>query len=360
MSESIFRNRRRGRAFWLALPVLLFAYLLFFPHPGGKESTMRAVWVKDLSKPGTATSSAAQPQWPFRAGDRFGYADLEGNLYYVGRRLHNLSLSNAGFINYGSVPDHIVFMNPRGEFEFSIKSFGYPLLGPDPDVLYSINTDRSGLKRIDIDGAVLWSLNFTAPLTSIALAGEEVLIGLMDGRALVVGAEGRALYQYVSETGRIGVTLGTAYSEDRNQIAFVSGIDPQRLEVLQRREAEFTTELIMELSSDFRREVQLQFSPDSRFLYFEIEDGLGVLDVRKNTVSRLIGQGMLSLLDGSDRCTAAAFRREAGSQLLIFRPLESKLFNRELAAERVYLKVLGNSVILGLDGFLLRADLVQG
>jgi hypothetical protein len=49
-----------------------------------------------------------------------------------------------------------------------------------------------------------------------------------------------------------------------------------------------------------------------------------------------------------------------GSKLLIFRPLDSVLLSREIAAERVYVKVLGSSLILGFKGVLLRCDLLEG
>ncbi|UCF97619.1 MAG: hypothetical protein JSV89_20975 [Spirochaetaceae bacterium] len=296
----------------------------------------------------------------FRAADTFGYADLQGNLHYVGQTLHNLSLSDTGFISYGSVPDHVVFMNTRGEFQFSIKSFGYPLLDPSGQVQYSINTDRSGLKRIDSEGEILWSMGFSAPLTTIALAEEECVVGLMDGRALVIGAAGEVEHQQTIDGSRIPVMLAAAVSADRNRIALISGIDPQFLSVVQRRDGELITEFNLELSSDFRREVQLRFSPDTRFLFYEVEDGLAVLDVRRRSTVEFGAAGVLRSLDSSGELTAAAFRRAEGSGLLILRPLDAVILSRELAAEHVYVKVLGGSLILALDDVLLRADLVEG
>jgi hypothetical protein len=366
MADSIFPNRRRGRGFWLFLPLLLFFYLLLFPHPAGRESLVRPVWAKELTVGAAAadtavTISADAPSWYFRAADSFGYADLQGNLYYVGRRLLNLSLSDIGFVNYGSIPDHVVFMNPRGEFQFSIESYGYILLESSGEVLYSINTDRSGVKRIDSEGEILWSMSFPTPVTTIALAGQLCLLGLMDGRALLVNAEGDVVYQHTPDGSRIPVLLGTAVSRDRNQIALFSGIDPQRLTFVQRRAEEFVPAYSQNLDSDFRREVRLSFSPDARFLFYEIEEGLGVLDVRKKSSGRFLTAGVLESMDSGPEFSAAAFRLDAGgSKLLVFRPLDSVLLSREIAADRVYVKVLGNSLVLGLKGVLLRADLLEG
>jgi hypothetical protein len=156
------------------------------------------------------------------------------------------------------------------------------------------------------------------------------------------------------------IILGTAVSEDRNQLAIISGIDPQKLTILQQQEEGYAEGLMLELTSDFRREVQLGFAADPRFLLFEIRDGLGVLDTRKGKMSEFLIPGVVQSLDGDSNFQVAALRRTEGSQLLIFRPLESVLLSRRLAAEQIYVKVLGDSLILGMDGVLLRADLMEG
>jgi hypothetical protein len=346
-------------AFWLFLPVLLILYLLLFPYPGGRETLIRPVWARELTAAVAPSPNTDRPQWYFRAGDSFGYADLQGNLFYLGRRLHNLSLSDTGFINYGSVPDHVVFMNPRGEFEYSIKSYGYPLLESGGQVLYSVHTDRSGLKRIDSEGEILWSKSFATLITTIALSADQCLLGLMDGRALLIDSEGDVIYQHTLDESRIPVLLGAAISEDRRWIALVSGIDPQLLTIVERRAGQFVPVFTQQLDSDFRREVQVRFDQTARFLFFEVGEGLGMLDVRKKASARLPSSGVLESMDSGPEFAAAAFRLAEGSLLLVFRPLDTLLLSKQLNAERLYVKAIGNSLILGYDGVLLRADLVE-
>jgi len=64
-------------------------------------------------------------------------------------------------------------------------------------------------------------------------------------------------------------------------------------------------------------------------------------------------------MDSSSEFSAGAFGLAEGSRLLVFRPLDSVLLSREVDAEQVYLRVLGNSLILGFNGVLLRADLLE-
>jgi hypothetical protein len=358
MADSIFKNRRRRRAFWLFLPLLLILYLLLFPRPGGMESVLVPVWASDLA-PGKAVPAEAGAPWYFRAAEDFGYADLQGNLYYVGHILHGLTITDEGFINYGTVPDHVVFMNPRGEFQFSLRNYGYPLLGAGGQTLYSINTDRGGIKRVDREGEILWSKIFPTVLTTIAPAGEECLLGLMDGRALLIGPGGEVVYEYSPGGSRIPVVMGAAVSDARDRIALISGIDPQVLTIVERRPEEFSPEYTRTLESDFRREVRLSFTPDSRFLFYEIDGGLGVLDVRKKGGGGFPEQGILQSIDSGSEFTAAVFRRSQGSKLLIFQPPDSVMFAGEAPAREVFVKILGGSLILGFEGALLRADLLE-
>jgi hypothetical protein len=182
----------------------------------------------------------------------------------------------------------------------------------------------------------------------------------MDGRSLLVGAEGTVLYQHTPQPSRIPVVLGAAISGDRTQIALISGIDPQTLTVVERRTGEFVDHSLQTLESDFRREVRLSFGEEGRFLYYEVDDGLGVLDVRKGESRRLLASGGLESLDSGSEFNAAAFRLATGSKLVLFRPPDSVLLSRDLAADRLFVKVIGRSLILGFEGVLLRADLEEG
>jgi hypothetical protein len=182
----------------------------------------------------------------------------------------------------------------------------------------------------------------------------------MDGRALLIGAAGDVLYQYTPEEGRFPVILATAVSEDRSQIALISGIDPQTLTVVERRPEEFVPYFVQNLDSDFRREVRLSFSAEGRFLFYETGDGLGVLDVRKRDSRRFLTTGVLESVDSGYEFSAASFRVAEGSRLLLFRPLDSMLLSREVSANRLFVKVLSRSLILGFDDVLLRADLLEG
>ena len=104
----------------------------------------------------------------------------------------------------------------------------------------------------------------------------------------------------------------------------------------------------------------MRFSPDARFLYFETQEGLGVLDIRKKVIAAILSPGVLRSVAAASGFSAAVYRTERGSNLLVFRPPSSLLLSRQLVDTDVFLRIIDDSLILGIDGFLLRADLTEG
>jgi hypothetical protein len=367
MSESIFTRKRKTRA-WIAVPFLLLPlYLFFFPRPMGRELVLRPVWSLDLRRTAVAGEHGDETQgvFPFRAGKWFGYAHPDGRLLYKGVSRYRVALSVKGFINFGSRPDHVVFMDPGGGFQFSVQSFGYPLLDSTGEVLYSVNSDLSGLKRLSVDGEILWQGEFSSPMTSLALRGENCLIGLLDGRAALYGPAGETLYEIDPPGSRVPVILGTALA-DSGALALVSGIDPQNLILVQGERYE--TVRSTALASDFRREVVLSFGPGERFLYVEQEGELLVLEPGRERFARLPLPGRLrSFAAGREFAAAAAEAPGAEAaaaqlppaRLVVFRPPASPLAVAALSEVPGWSRISDGSLFVGLDNELVRADVVE-
>lgn len=355
MSESIFTRRKKSRL-WVLIPLLFLpVYLFLFPRPAGRETTVKPVWVLDLRRAPAEVGTAEARIFPFRAGERFGYAGIDGRIVYSGVSRHQVALSEKGFINYGSRPEHVVFMDPAGEFQFSVQSFGYPLLEESGEALYSVNTDLAGLKRLSPDGEILWQGEYSSPMTSMALHGEECLIGLLDGRAALHGPGGEVLFELDPAGSRVPVILGTALAD--GGLALVSGIDPQSLVLVGGQRYESVRSL--ELDSDFRREIALRFSPGGRFLYVEQEDGLTVLEPARDRIARLSLPGRLKSLAAGVEFAVAAAGDESRSRLAVFRPLGPPVAVASLPGGPVWSRVSEGSVFVGLADELLRADVVE-
>jgi hypothetical protein len=247
-------------------------------------------------------------------------------------------------------------MDPRGVFQYSLQSFGYPLLSPGGEALYSISTDLAGIKRVSVDGEIMWQAAFSSLITSLDLQEMRGLIGLLDGRALLFGGDGQLLFEIDPSGSRIPVILGTALAED-GQLALLAGIDPQTLILVSGEDGETVRSLQVE--SDFRREVLLSYGPGGRFLYLEQEEGLEILEPGRERRARLRLAGRLrSFAAGAEFAAAASQRGESG-RLVVFRPLASPVAVASVGAAPEWSRISGSSLFVGYQNQLFRADLVE-
>jgi len=346
--------RRHSRRYLIPAFALGCLYLFVFPHPSGKEGFFRPVWSRLI--PGRAAEGEGRPV-SFRAGRHFGFVRLDGGLEYVGEELHGVALSDAGFINYARVADNFVFQDPQGRFLYGVRGFGYPVLSPGGGELYSVSTDLNTLKRLERDGEVLWAASFFSPITSLALSGEECAVGLLDGTVKLIDAKGRIAQDFVPGGSRIPVILGVAFRQDR--LAVLSGIDPQRLSLLTRKNGAFAGGEALVAGSDLRRESLMRFTADGGFLAYETESGLALRELTGKGGGQLPGR-VLALDSSPGGILAVGQRDGAGSRLSLLRPLAPPLYSRRLPAGELFLRFLDGSLLVGFPGRLLRADYLEG
>jgi hypothetical protein len=358
-------KRRKGIRRILAAVFVIAFYLILFPRPVGKEHFLVPVWVLDLRRSEPVAGSvpvADQRSLWFRLRDRFGYADLEGNLLYQDKMLHDVALSERGFINFARISEYLVFRDPEGSFLYGIPSFGYPLLEPTGSRLYTVSTNLNGIKAWSEEGETIWQAEFFSPLTTISLEGEECLLGLVEGKIMFFGPQGELRYESMDSASRIPVVLGTAISRDAEHLAWISGIDPQRLSLVNRKDDEFSPHFSLDLESDFRREIFLKFSDEGKFLLFESPGGVQLLDLARRRSFSVSLPGVLRrvALASAQDMLALGTKSGEGSALLVFHPLDRGLYRKELESPDLFLKVIDNHLLLAVGDHLLRLDLLEG
>jgi hypothetical protein len=362
-------RRRRSRRYLILAFVLGLLYLFLFPQPFGREGFFKPVWSRPIPAPqgpAAPTSAAQAPEsgqageerrlsW-FKAGRHFGFVRLDGQVQYAAEALHGVALSELGFINYPRVADNFVFQDTAGRFQYAVRGYGYPILDPGGELLFSVSTDLTELKHLDRDGEVLWSAGFFSPITALALSGGECAVGLLDGTVKLLEAGGRIAQDFLPEPSRIPVILGVALAPGR--LAVLSGIDPQRLTILERRGGQFAPVQTLATGADLRREALMHFSADGRFLAYETDTGLALRDLRRGAASELPGR-LLALGSDGDGLLALGCREGGGSRLRLLRPLSSVLYERPLPAGDLFLRFLDRSLLIGFPGRLLRADYLE-
>ncbi len=360
------KNRRPLGVFFTAV-LLIVLYFGLFPYPLGKELVARPAWALDLGAAssnnagGDAAGSLGGPAAAFRLGELFGYVTPAGKLAHLGRSLFQTALSSAGYINYTRVGTDWIMRDPDGRRLLAFSGTGYPLLSADGRRVFVVSPDMTGLAEVDSSGDTAWSRDFPAIMTCASLEGDYLLVGLLNGSLQLLGKRGGLLYQGHSPASRISVIYGCAVAPDGSAIAFVSGIEPQVLSVLQKSGSSYNGALRETLATDFRREVRMGFSPDSRFLYYENGSGVGLFEPGDDRSQSLSIPGKLAgaaFLDGGRR---AAFAMMDGGRadLRIVSPFVAGLSSESFPARDLFLGDIDGQLLLGVDGRLLRIDVEE-
>jgi hypothetical protein len=167
------------------------------------------------------------------------------------------------------------------------------------------------------------------------------------------------------------VVVGDAVAPDGSLLAAVTGIGPQYLTVLRRhsppggaarpagtRSASYGPIAVLGLSSEYRREIRMGFSPDSRFLVLEGMNAAGIFDPAGATLRWAGLRGTVAGMawPGGGRLAALAGRDGAEAELVIEPPSGVVVCREQFPARELSLATIDGQLLLGWDGQLLRID----
>ena len=372
------RKKRPARVLFAALLFIVF-YFILFPYPLGREFVVRPKWAIPVSTSAgptrqidklpaaTAPNNPRDTTVPFQLGDLFGYVQGDGTVLYSGMAQYRIALSATGFVSYTRLGTDWILQDMSGRPVTSFSGSGYPFLGPEGNRIFNVKSDLSGIIELDRNGGALWERDFPTMMTAASLQGDLLLVGLLNGSMLLLDRKGSPIFEYSPKGSRIPVIVGDAVAPDGSLLAAVSGIGPQYLTVLRRQNAMtprnatapgFAVIAILGLPSEYRREVRISFSPDSRCLVLEGAAGPGLFDPSRGVLRWVSLHGTLAgtAWPGNGRFAALACRDSGHAQLAIEPASGVVVYREEFAARELSLATIEGQLLLGWDGQLLRID----
>ena len=355
---SLPKKKRPFRVFFAAV-LLTLLYFGLFPYPLHRELVARPAWAVKIPDTTPATTSGGPATAaPFLVGGTFGFVSPDGTVLYTARQLYGVALSTAGFVSYTRLGTDWIMQDPGGARLLTFSGNGYPLLSPDGRRIFNVKSDLSGIIEIDRSGERAWSRDFPSLMTSLSISADTMLVGLLNGGMIVLNAQGAAVFTHVPRGSRIPVIVGTAISPDSSLIAGMSGIEPQFITVLRRAGTGYDTVAKQRLSSDFRREARLAFSPDSRWLAFEEPRGVGLYDPGTGSFDTVALDGTLAgiAFPGHGRCGAFIARGADATSLTVVAPFTGPLLSGRFPGPEVTLGSIDGQLLVGWGGRLLRID----
>ena len=221
--------------------------------------------------------------------------------------------------------------------------------------LFLLHDAEGTLFKVDpANGAVLWRREFISKVTVLDAHGDRNLVGLLDGRCLLIDDSGEALLEYRPGGSRIEAIYGGALSPDGTKVAIIAGLDPQRFILLAERKNGFRPVTSHSTETDFRRYVFVDFVNSGTLVVYESEGYVSAVEVDGYEYRQLEVPGTpVAWSTVSD--TGALAMLGVGSTngvLKILSRYELSLFEANLPADMNAMKVEGDKIyLIGQDRY---------
>ncbi len=362
MEES---GKRRFAAIMLAVAGL--AYFFLAARPLSKALVLEPRWAHALdaapalaaptaagAPSATKTQSALRLDFgagsgiPYRIAGRYGYFDPESGPVFAAPEGFGVALSPGAYIAYDRLPESLELRAPDGTVAQRIAEPGYPFFAAGR--LFLLAPGQCAVSELDSDGRVLWSRGFSSVITAFSASPALAVFGLMDGQIVGIGRGGEELLAFSPGGSRIAGIYGCAVSADGSLVAAISGIDRQRLVVLERRSSAYRVTYHRWLESDFRRSVAMAFTEDGRYLFYEAPTGLGIYNCDARREALLAAEPLSSLgAYAPERDLLLALERgQATTRLVAASPEGRRLYTAPFAAADAFLVRRGDALFLGV------------
>jgi hypothetical protein len=340
------------------------AYFLICAQPLPKELVLAPAWSKPIASAAQAPAGGGKvpdSAIPFRLGDRYGYFSAEGTLLFAAPAPYGVALAPDAYAVYDRLSEGFTIASPSGAAIAKVKALGYPFFSASRR--FVIGPDQAEVSELAPDGRVAWSRRFGSVVTAFAASPSLAAFGLMDGTIVGIDRSGSEALSFAPGGSRIPGIYGVAVSPDGLLVAAISGLDRQRLVVMEKRVTAYRVAYHRWLESDYRRPVAMAFTADGRRLAYESPAGVGVYERSggrgRESVLSLFGASGLGLT-ARDGELLVLLSGKGGDRRLVCASLPGRLVvDAPLKAASAFVESSGNAIFIGADDRIARLDLKE-
>ncbi len=345
------------------------AYFLVSAFPLQKELVLVPGWTRSLAqapagpiaqsataKKGGAGPASSAPI-PFRLGNRYGYFTADGSILFAGTAAYGVALAPDAFATYDRLSEGFTISSPDGTAISRVSFVGYPFFAAGRR--FAISPDQATVAELSKGGAIAWTYQFGSIVTSFDASPSIAVFGLMDGRIVGLDPSGSVLLDFAPGGSRIAGVYGVAASPDGLLVAAITGLDRQRLVVMEKRSSAYRVAYHRYLSSDYRRPVYIAFTPDGNRLAYESPSGVGVYDrsSRGETAISVPATSRLGLTTMDGRLMVLLSGGGDEKRLVCAALPDRRVVDLVLKAPLAFVETGGDSIYLGIDDDMVRMDL---
>ena len=323
----------KQRGVFLIGLILMAIYYFLFPRGTGRELVLQPESLRLMNEISPVHRGTGPAVLGIHSGRNVVYLDDDGRTVHR-QTGSDLAVDDDWWATEG--PDGVDIRDPGGRLRSRIAVFARPISRNGS--LYLYKSDLGSLSKVDpSNGRVLWSREFLSPVTVLDGRRERTLVGLLDGRFILLDAEGRVVQEFRPGGSRVEAIYGGALSSDGTKIALIAGLDPQRFILLEERKNGFRPVTHHSTETDFRRSVPVAFVRNDSLVLYESDGFVVALDTGHYQQRRLeVGGSPRVWIDIPDS-SALAMLGEAGpkTMLLILTRHDLPIFDDRLPPDFV-------------------------
>lgn len=336
------------------ISVAALAYFFSSFLPLETELHLTPEWTVDI---GSVVQSAEDGEtlFPFRLGRNLGYFTKSGKITLNERVPYKATISRNLFALYDADAENTVVYDNAGKERCVIDGAGFPFI--QQDRIFLLPPGGASLAFIDGNNGTQKALyEHTSPITSLTSSEKGVSAGFADGDFLIFEPDGKLRASLSPGGSEFSAIYGGAISNDGNMFACVSGLEPQRL-VLYRDEGTYKKIVFHEfLKTSLLRQTYMHFSENDKFVYFDSNDSLVIVDTERLESIHIPLTGMiLNIQESPVNDTVFVLSRDAQSYTVtILEQFKRRTGDFSFDAQTAFILAEGDSLFVGRDNKISR------
>lgn len=302
---------------------------------------------------------------PFIGFGKFGYVNQIGEQVFAMRkspdRLYSYSKYEPLFVEYRDYGKSIVIQK-KNEVLRLLRTEAYPFLSGNGKNILMVTGEAEGFFVYSISNGIMRSAFQTgAPVIDVAQGKKNFYLGALEGILVIVDGESGEFKKRFFNTSGINIIKKIAVSQDERMIAFLSGSYPEYL--ILDKNGQISK---IRTTENKRKKSELVFSPDSRYLGEETENGFHVYSTglfRK--VFTLTNRTYFSknryfqLGFPGERTYLATFHKDGKSYAMVFAG-KKRIWAQSYDSEQIYQEQLDSQYFLIEDDRYIRLMRFEG
>ncbi len=338
---------------WVALAIVIVYTFIAF-RLTKSEIQFLSKWT--FSVEDAALPSESEQLVGFRLGNTLGYFSPAGNFAYKYEipllktgKLANVTVSSDCWTIFDTETSEFTICKPDGSKLVKFSSQGNPFL--QENRLFLFTPGGASFIHYDLQGNELWRSEGYVPIISFSSSPEGTVAGYADGEIRCLTNTGDLAFSMYPGGSTYPVVLGVDISDSGEYVACVSGIDSQRFVLIRRNGNQQKVVFHEYLDGNVKENVNVYFTQDSNYVYYNFENSLGIVDCKKLVSKHLSVKGKVLKISEipSENVVFVLSKQNDDCTITIIEGMSNILGTYEYKASNTFISAKDDKLFIGAD-----------